>query len=161
MKTVRIPQSRLHYSSRINQSYAESEKSIPTPPLHMVTIMDNFKCRRCRRFTRNSIICGQCHQCNYSLPPTPAAHHILAHSRTHPSPPPTTNPKTDPIKSCHSLLLLLPFCQCLFLLILLCSAISFHSISIRFSCGQTLLTLHFTFCFYLSPSSLPISITDY
>lgn len=134
-------------SSHINQSFAERMGEVlPSPhiPLHMVTIMDNFKCRRCRRFTRNSIICGQCHQCNYSLAPLPAPRHLLAHSRTHPSPPPpTTNPKTNPIKSCHSLLLLLPFCQCLFSLILLCSAISFHSISIRFSCAQTLLTITF------------------
>lgn len=96
-------------------------------------------------------------------PRTPPHTRTFSHSSPpgHPQP---NQPETDPIKSCHSLLLLLPFCQCLFSLILLCSASSFHSISICFSCAQTLLRISFHVLLlplFFSSSPLPISITDY
>lgn len=52
----------------------EREGGRVPPPLltcspYLLTIMNNFKCQRRRRFTRNSIICGQCHQCNYTCHP--------------------------------------------------------------------------------------------
>lgn len=63
---------------------AGEQVPVPVPALSpfMAAIMNNFKCHRCRRFTRNSIICGQCHQCNYSMqssPSHPATYlHMLA-----------------------------------------------------------------------------------
>lgn len=74
-------------------SYSPLRPTLTCCPL---TIMNNFKCQR-RRFTRNSIICGQCHQCNYTC-----------HPHTHPISP------MHPIHTClHSLTLPTPTQQVL------------------------------------------------
>lgn len=86
-----------HKPKFCREGVAGEQVPAPAPSLSpsMATIMNNFKCHRCRRFTRNSIICGQCHQCNYSMqssPSHPATYsHILAviPSAIQPNPEPT------------------------------------------------------------------------